>query len=307
MQVVAIILGLVGLLALPGLWRGVRATTLVAPWIWAWASGLAILGVTIQGASEPLLNYAAACTTMLPAAAIYGAKRPQDRGWQWIVAALLVMLLWPAGESWLLGQSFDLTAQPLRSWFLLVLFVVQCGNWIITRNAGPVLMLTAAQAFLLWPQLPWVAHDVEANTWYGGSMLLAMVPWWLRFNMRNAAVTVQPPALATSFPSPNELGIWHNFRAAYGVVWALRVTERINEVAKLRHWPWRWCWAGPVTLEAESSAADTKLSPDGVGSQEVIYWQQLWQNIFRRFLATENISVTDSSEATSTVDSVSAS
>lgn len=287
MQLFAIILGLIGLLALPGLWRVVRGTTLAAPWCWALASGLAMLGVAIQGASEPLLNYAAAITTLLPAAAIYGAKRPQDRGWQWIVAALLVMLLWPAGESWLLGKSFDLTAQPLRSWFLVVLFVVQSGNWIVTSNAGPVVLLTAAQTLLLWPQLPWGDRQADATLWYYGVTLLALVPWWLVLNLRRAARLIEPEA-AGAFPSPRELAEWRFFRAAYGVVWALRVTERINEVAKLRRWPWLWSWAGPTANDATATLAHDSHAHEWDESKERGAWRQLWQNIFRRFLDTAN-------------------
>jgi len=302
MQLTAIILGLIGLLALPGLWYEVRGTTLIAPWLWAVVSGLAMLGVAIQGASEPLLNYAAACTTLLPAAAIYGAKRPQDRGWQWIVAALLVMLLWPAGESWLLGQPFDLTAQPMRSWFLIVLFVVQCGNWIVTSNVGPVLLLTVAQSLSLWPQLPWAKATSDPTTWYDGAMLLAMVPWWLRFNLRKFTGPVESSAVSTVFPTPRELNEWNKFRAAYGVVWALRVTERINEVAKLRRWPWRWSWAGAVTVEITQSAANSIPLPTEGNSSDRLVWQQLWENIFRRFLDTSNFPALESPAASSFVE-----
>jgi hypothetical protein len=287
MQLLAVILGLIGLLAMPGLWRGVRGTTLVAPWCWALASGLTVLVVAIQGASEPLLNYSAAITTLLPAAAIYGAKRPQDRGWQWIVAALFVMLLWPAGESWLLGQSFNLAAQPLRSWFLVVLLAVQCGNWIVTINSGPVLLLTVAQTAMLWPQLPWADRQTEVRTWLYGAALLVAVPWWLVFNLRRAN-RFRAPGVEASFPSPREIAEWQHFRAAYGVVWALRVTERINEVAKLRRWPWHWSWAGPTpnigALPAAESLPPVLLTDPG----ERAAWLQLWENIFRRFLAVES-------------------
>ncbi len=292
MQLIAVILGLIGLLAMPGLWRGVRGTTLVAPWCWTLASGLALLTVAIQGASEPLLDYSAAVTTLLPAAAIYGAKRPQDRGWQWIVAALLVMLLWPAGESWLLGHSFDLTAQPLRSWFLVVLLAVQCGNWIVTSNAGPMLLLTAAQVAMLWPQLPWADRQAGVQTWFYGAGLLVVVPWWLAFKMRRVNRLLEPEE-GPAFPSPREIADWKWFRTAYGVVWALRVTERINEVAKLRRWPWHWTWAGPTPNEVLLGTSESKPLIDLREPAERIVWQQLWHNIFRRFLDTASFPNTE--------------
>ena len=281
MQWAAVILELFGLLALLVLWQQVRRTTLAAPWCWALASGFVALLVAWQGADNALLNYSAAITTLLPAAAIYGAKRPQDRGWQWIVAALLLMLLWPAGESYFLERSFDLSAQPLRAWFLVLLLAVQGGNWLITSNAGPVLLLTGAQLIMLWPQLPWGTGTVNSSNWLIGASLLAVVPWWLVLNLRR----VKPEAVVSSdasFPAPSDLAEWKNFRAAYGVVWALRVTERINEVAKLRGWPWHWSWSGP---NPNNAVPTSSVSQNDVA--ELAAWRQLWQNIFRRFLAVD--------------------
>lgn len=293
MQSVAINLGLLGLLALTVLWRQVRRTTLAAPWYWALASGLTVLGVVVQGADDALMNYGAAITTLLPAAAIYGAKRPQDRGWQWIVAALLLMLVWPAGESYFLGHTFDLAAQPLRAWFLVVLLAVQGGNWLITSNAGPVLLLTAAQLTMLWPHLPWGTGTMNSASWLSGAAMLGVVPWWLVLNLRPAQRDAAFPD-DLCFPTPAEIAEWKRFRAAYGVVWALRVTERINEVAKLRGWPWRWNWSGP---SSNNAAPSTSVLPNELA--EGTAWRQLWQNIFRRFLAVE----ADSDRSTSEIDS----
>jgi hypothetical protein len=240
---------------------------------------MAVLAVAIEGAEEPIWNYCAAVTTLLPAAAIYGAKRPQDRGWQWIVAALLLMLVWPAGESYFLQRPFDLAAQPLRAWFLVLLLAVQCGNWVITSNAGPVLLLTAAQLTMLWPQLPWGDGAVNSSSWLAGASLLAVVPWWIVWNLRRVRATADPQEDAV-FPSPAELAVWKKFRSVYGVVWALRVTERINEVAKLRGWPWRWSWSGATAVEVSPGTDAAALDSES----ERAIWRQLWQNIFRRFL-----------------------
>jgi len=283
MQSFAIISGILGLLALPGLWQRVRQTTLAAPWCWALASGLAVLGVAIQGANDALLNYSATVTTLLPAAAIYGAKRPQDRGWQWIVAALLLMLLWPAGESYFLERSFDLAAQPLRAWFLIVLLAVQGGNWIITSNAGPVLLLTAAQVMLLWPQLPWGRGGIDTSSSLLGAAMLALVPWWLVLNLRLAKRETADPT-EVSFPSRSDIAEWKHFRAAYGVVWALRATERINEVAVRRDWPWRWSWSGAIPHEVAATSAASTSTANETNDAEQAVWRQLWHNIFRRFL-----------------------
>jgi hypothetical protein len=171
----------------------------------------------------------------------------------------------------------------MRSWFLVVLLVVQVGNWIVTTNAGPVFVLTAAQVTLLWPQLPWANRSTDAHTWFYGAALLAVVPWWLVFNLRRTNRLLEPE-MTLAFPGPSEIADWKWFRAAYGVVWALRVTERINEVAKLRLWGWHWSWSGPLPNEkfphSEGNSPTTALND----SQELAAWHQLWENIFRRFL-----------------------
>lgn len=296
MLAAVIILGLISLLAMGALWRTVRETTLVAPWCWGLASGLAVWAVAIQGASDALLQYMSGVATLLPAVAVYGAKRPQDRGWQWIVAALFVTLLWPAGESWLLERKFDLADQPLRSWFLVVLVAVQCGNWIVTSNAGPILLLSAAQAAMLWPQLPWADNGLpSANAWLYGATILPVVPWWLAFHRRRKKQATDFESEA-KFPSDSELAEWKQFRAGYGVVWALRVTERINEVAKARDWPWHWSWAGPVATDKMTASNEECSLPPLLDVRERAVWQQLWDNIFRRFLIVRHTSRDRSTE-----------
>ena len=295
MQLFAVIIGLLGLLAMPGLWKQMRHTTLAAPWCWALASAGAVLFVAVQGADDALLNYTAGITTLLPAAAIYGAKRPQDRGWQWIVAALFLMLFWPAGESYFLERSFDLAAQPLRSWFLVILLAVQWGNWSVTSNLGAVTLLTAAQLTMLWPQLPWGNGGVDSAAWLLGVVLLAVVPWWLAWNLRLAKRTAAASG-ESSFPSLGELAEWKKFRAAYGVVWALRVTERINEVAKRRNWDWRWSWSGATPCNDDTAEPqESPVTPSAAESERII-WRQLWHNIFRRFLDPALFSTAENSE-----------
>ncbi|MGC4007234.1 MAG: hypothetical protein QM811_30535 [Pirellulales bacterium] len=69
---------------------------LIAPLTWAllvWGALTATMLIT--DAADPTYAYLAATSTLLPAMAILGAKRPQHVGWQWIVLALWATLVWP--------------------------------------------------------------------------------------------------------------------------------------------------------------------------------------------------------------------
>src|SRR4051794_207498 len=89
--------------------RAVAGTTLTAPWWWSVVSLLALALAEFVTAfwksdSDPsaaALRFIAATSTFCPLMALLGAKRPQDRGWQFIVFSLWVVLALP-GLEWLL-------------------------------------------------------------------------------------------------------------------------------------------------------------------------------------------------------------
>src|SRR5688572_13251151 len=90
--------------ALAGLawrWRSLEGSTLRARWYWT----LAALTALAAGAAATLydshaewlahVRYLAAVATLCPSVAVLGAKRPQDRGWQFIVASLWLVAALP--------------------------------------------------------------------------------------------------------------------------------------------------------------------------------------------------------------------
>ena len=98
------------------------------------------------------LEMAAAMTTVCPAMAMLGAKRPQHVAWQWIVLSLWVVLSLPAAE-WLLFAAPP-TIHAARRWFLLVLLVPGVVNYLPTRHWPAALLFAAGQMVLLAAYLP---------------------------------------------------------------------------------------------------------------------------------------------------------
>ncbi len=221
-------------------WRRKRiaGTTLVAPSIWALISYAALVAVelTIALAGQPLpqwapaLRYAAAMSTFCPIVALLGAKRPQDRGWQWIVLSLWAILCQPAGEWLLFGGVAEI--HPARFWFLVILLVVGATNGLGTRHWPSSLLYAGGQFALL---LPFFSADAplagnQAALWGLGGILLS---WIL--------IAAGLPGRKPRMPLDRA---WLDFRDAFGVVWALRILERMNASAKMYDWPLTLSWQG---------------------------------------------------------------
>jgi hypothetical protein len=249
------------------LWRGRKAvaqTTLRAAWWWALASWVAVVGASLaawltngrvdEGDWLQSLEMAAAMTTVCPAMAVLGAKRPQHVAWQWIVLSLWVVLSLPAAE-WLLFAAPP-NVHAARRWFLLVLLVPGVVNYLPTRHWPSALLFAAGQVELLAAYLP------------GGS-LPAGDHWLPALGLIVAAL-----ALAQRPKQPQPLGdpldrLWRDFCNLYGIVWGLRVAERFNASAAANRWPVRLAWRGfrsptgdgpPVLSAAERKAVADNLS-----------------------------------------------
>ncbi len=226
------------------LWRGFRAvgsTTLRAPWWWAASSLLAVAAsemvITVlhlgQTAGAAQLRLATSTTTFLPLIALLGAKRPQDRAWQFIVFAFWLMLAMPAGQAWLLRPEYPPVMHGLWSCFVLLLAVIGVTNYLLTRFWPAALLVAAGQIVLHWPYLPLTdgTQPDGLSLWGLGLLASALV----------ASAAIGRRRRARSDPLDR---LWIDFRNQYGVVWGLRVAERINASAATRGWDVSLGWQG---------------------------------------------------------------
>jgi len=228
------------------------STTLIAPYRWAWFGLLMLSAAEMFGTNPNLaastldaLRYMAATTTFCPLMAILGAKRPQNVGWQFIVVTLWIVLILPVGEMMVFWRGGVLDVGPLRQWFFVVLLLVGLSNYSLTRFCVPVLLATTGQTLLLLPHLPiaslhWSPHFHTGVGWLAGSVLVA----WL----------VAKPRTTKNWDT-----VWSDFRDAFGLVWSLRVMERMNSTAKLSGWQSSLTWYGFSGLDLDNTQEQQQI------------------------------------------------
>jgi len=238
-----------------------RGTTLAAPAAWAVASALAMsavevaLGVGVwpeQSLAAYTARYFAAVGTFCPVMAVLGAKRPQDRGWQWIVFSLWIVLMVPAGQAWAARGSGEFRLGT--PWLMLVyaLASTTASIYLPTRWALHALAFTGMQySALVYLLLNSVADEEPLTGPLLGLLLLFLfhkklgVKWHLEKEAGPLAPFTQR---------------WSNFRNGWGAFWALRVMHRINETAELSQWPVRLAWGGFAFTEEHRNVATLDAS-----------------------------------------------
>lgn len=263
-----------------------RGTTLAAPALWWIAAAAAIAAVEAALATDrldaatlsaSLWRYTAAVGTLCPLTAILGAKRPQDRGWQWVVASLWLVLLVPVAQAIVAPGGTRLELFAAWRWLLLGFIAMSLLNYLPTRFALSSLLIAAGQYLLLegaagLTPIKTVPIDAVAGvapshaTLWGVACLAAA---WLAAEV--AHITRRPAA--AQLPQTHR---WLNFRDAWGVFWAIRILQRVNHTAELGAWRIRLQWSGLAA--AEGAAPPTTLAPE----LEVALDQTL-DSLLRRF------------------------
>jgi uncharacterized membrane protein len=218
-------------------WRG---TTLVAPCLWVSISAacLALLAFVQINATETLglsvLRFAVAASTLTPVIAVMGAKRPQDRGWQWVVLALWLIVTWPAIQS--LANPAGPRVELFAAWKLFLVGLVAMGplNYLATRQWFASLLVAAGELILFGEFLGYGTDSEWRLPTAVGCFLTAA----LLVALRKLA------SAATNAPLAEQTARWLRFRESFGAFWGLRIMQRVNETATLRDWPVRLTWSG---------------------------------------------------------------
>jgi hypothetical protein len=265
MTTVACLLDVLALALLVAHWPVLRGTTLVGPWMWLGLS-LAILpfGLAADGSCRML----AASLTVCPPMALLGAKRPQDKAWHFVVATFWLILALPALQALVMGKSGELDVHPVRSWLLALAIVFGVLNSLFSRYWPCVLLAGLGQVLLLCPALPWQPCPDEGDWAWGLACYAAAV----------AVAVVLGRALRRTDASLDRL--WRDFRDAYGLVWTMRVAERINHAARMHGWDVSASWSG---IRGPSG----RLPADVLDGDQQRVFRQCVLNLLRRFCNPE--------------------
>lgn len=258
--------------------KKLRDTTLVAPCLWVAiaASCLFFFAIvqtqTAAGLAHSVLRFAVAAMTLCPLIAVLGAKRPQDRGWLWVVAALWFILVWPAGQTLAkpVGPEFEI----FLPWKLFIIALIAMGplNYLPTRH--------------------WLASMFVA----GGQLLLFSkflgIPqpdWWLSiaalsFVIAAILVVIWHNSFTTSTTLSEQTARWLWFRNAYGAFWGLRIMQRVNETAALRNWPVELTWSGFEKVNSVAGRPEAGDPRPEASATVVAEIDQSLDTLLRRFL-----------------------
>ena len=243
---------------------------MVAPFRWSCAA-LLVLGcddayqriVVTDPSFAEALNFTSAAATFCPMMAVLGAKRPQNVGWQLIVLTLWAVLTLPVAEMLVLWQGGTLDLGPAREWMLIILIVVGLANYVLTRFGAASCLFAIGQSFVLWRHLP-LPDSLNAipNPRSIGTMLIVVAVFVVWFQTR------------TQSTSSNWDQVWGQFRDMFGLVWGLRVMERVNSTGKIGDWKTELQWTGfqPST---------------GWDPEEAEAIEKTMRTLLRRFLSTE--------------------
>lgn len=258
--------------------HALRGTTLTAPIRWAIIACASVAALElctalglVDGIDRATWEYVAGVLTISPSIAILGAKRPQDKAWQFVVGTLLVVLCLPVALSLALGDP--LHVHFLVRWFLIVpAAAVGLLNFLPTRHALKALLAAGGQLCLWWPAFASQSgtHDAAAtispawlgwqstwgpSLWQVGAALLALAAiWW--------AAAARPRAEAIAAGESELDAPWREFRNLFGAVWGLRVQQRFNQTAQQQSWNVLLTWyglrdsAGKIPLEISPATRD---------------------------------------------------
>ncbi len=238
---ISVVLGAFGTIVLLRFRKALRGTTLIAAWYWAAAALLALIAVELIAATanaanatwaEPL-RFAAAAATFCPIMSALGAKRPQDKAWQFIVLSLWIVLILPAAQLIVLHPDHPLQLHVLVSWFLVVMIAAGLINMLPTRHWPSALLFASGQIVLLIGVLPLPLGSLGTVGALCGIAMCVLAAAIASVRVTNRRPSDQP------FDR-----VWLDFRDSFGALWGLRVAERINAAAHLYDWGIVLGWRG---------------------------------------------------------------
>lgn len=187
--------------------------------------GLRILPNVPAGVTSATHSVAATlCLT--PLLDVLGARNPGHRAWPWFVITPMVVVLQWSTLSHLASERLQTpvtTPLPAAAGFLLVL-TMGAGNYFGTANTAACLIGATGICLLALPLSELAAWPGDAFC-LAGAVCLAVAALLAEGRLKSAVA-----------PHGHER-LWTDFRDTYGLVWARRVMDRVNQFADREQWP----------------------------------------------------------------------
>jgi hypothetical protein len=156
------------------------------------------------------------------------------------------VLLLPVFQGLALGDSLP-HVHPLFRWLLAVHIVVGIVNYLPTRFAWPALVFGLSQACFAFYYLP----GGQGFTFFADPVAAGVVG--LTFSL----ILLFIEGVKASAPVGIEK-LWRDFRNMYGLVWGLRIAERLNAAATKHGWPVEFTWGGMI-VKTESGTLEPEV------------------------------------------------
>lgn len=252
----SIVAAAVALLAL----RATRGTTALPAAAWALAAALflaldALLrarGIVTQPAAAAGMRLVGVVLSVSPALSLLGAKRPQHGVWQFIVAALAAVVLFPAAAGALVRPGSVPEVHLLARLLLGALLALGWMNALGTSRAIPATLLTLGVVILARGFLPGVDTETSfppsAAIGARNAAILDCLGAWIVAAGAVAGVVHRPRPFLPDAASNTFAGridpAWRSLRDTIGAAWSLRIAERFDQLAEAHGWPCRLRLAG---------------------------------------------------------------
>lgn len=245
-------------------WPRLRETTLTTAC--SWGIGAACVGliaaVTHASVSSDRIGwsdlawYATAITLLCPGVAVLGARRPGAAAWGFFVLLpLLLVLAWPAvAASGVITNGVALELETPAVVGFGVVLVMAFGNWIGTRFTLPAFLYAVGVLLLVLPNSSLSLSFLPERP---VSQLLAALAFL-------AAVGIAAGRAACELPKSDVFNmLWFDFVDTFGMVWAKRVMDRVNQSAAHEKWTATLDWQGFI-WQPECSEDDIRRTRERI-------------------------------------------
>lgn len=241
-----------------------RGTTALPAAMWALAAasflafdqGLRAAGVLDQPPAAAGWRLVGVVLSVSPALSLLGAKRPQHGVWQFIVAALALVVLFPAAAGALARPGSVPEVHLLARLLVSALVALGWMNALGTGQALPASIITVGAVLLARGFLPGIDSESSfppraAAAASRAALLDCLGAWTVAMGAVVALVLRRrsPGAGGTTFAERIDPA-WNALRDTYGAAWSLRIAERFDQLAESRGWPCRLRLSGMQPRDA---------------------------------------------------------